>query len=40
MPIVTTNEIPGYAMRFDTSEVGDRWTEIRGYGSAVLARLT
>ena len=26
------------AMRFDTSEMGDRWTEICAYGTAVRAR--
>ena len=28
------------AMRFDTSEVGDMWTEICAYGTAVRARKT
>ena len=26
------------AMRFDTSEMGDRWTEICAYGTAVRVR--
>ena len=28
------------AMRFDTSEMGDNWTEICAYGTAVRARKT
>jgi uncharacterized protein YbjQ (UPF0145 family) len=28
------------AMRFDTSEMGDMWTEICAYGTAVRARKT
>jgi uncharacterized protein YbjQ (UPF0145 family) len=31
--VVTTNDVPG--LRFDTSEMGETWTEICAYGTAV-----
>jgi hypothetical protein len=39
MIITTMNDLPGYdTFRFDTSELGTRWTEICAYGTAVRAR--
>lgn len=37
MLISTTNDLAVVAMRFDTSDMGNNWTEICAYGTAVKA---